>query len=145
MRKRLSGYSLTEMIAVLSITSVLAAGAIPAIEAMRHEAADIRARKDIRLLQTLSEKYYQEKCNYPQSLDTILRHARDPFTVGRKNYHYETGVLGNKPYFVIYTTGANHLREFSISDAQVVSAGDDVVGSNFPVAETADNPDTLTE
>ena len=134
MPKKLSGYTLTEMIAVLSITSIMAGAAIPAIEAMRNEAADIRARKDIRLLQTLAEKYYQEHGSYPASLNEVQRHARDPFQ-GLKNYEYETGVQGNKPFFVIYTAGANHTRDFQISETQLVNVGDDVVGSNFPVAD----------
>jgi prepilin-type N-terminal cleavage/methylation domain-containing protein len=134
MSKKLSGYTLTEMIAVLSITSIMAGAAIPAIEAMRNEAADIRARKDIRLLQTLAEQYFQKNGRYPATLAEIHRHSQDPYRSG-KNYEYEIGVVGNRPFFVIYTPGHNRAKDFQLADAQWVNLGDDVVGSNFPVAD----------
>ncbi len=138
------GFTLIELIMVLSIMSIIASMALPAYLGMREEGMYTKAQKEVTTLQAAVESYWLKNGTLPASLtDTIVNNqgrivdkvAKDPFKTDGKNYGYVTGADNyGAPYYVIYSKGAAG-GSFTVSGDCVLNKTGTVVVSNLPVLD----------
>ena len=119
------GFTLIELIIVISVISILIGIALPRFRGMREEGLIAQAKGELRTLQTAVESYYIHNGSLPSTFPDDLESATpniigttaptDPFTSG-SDYGWATS--GN--YYVIYSVGAG-------TDGSATIDGDGVV------------------
>ncbi len=85
-RRTTFGFTLIELVVVISIMSILAAIALPNFKVAVIQAKEAVLKEDLFRLRDLIDQYYADKGKYPESLETLatdgyLRQIpKDPFT-----------------------------------------------------------------
>lgn len=67
-----SGFTLLELIIVVSIVGILAAMAMPALKDVPRRASEAVLRTDLHTFRDVIDQYYADKGNYPPSLDALV-------------------------------------------------------------------------
>jgi general secretion pathway protein G len=91
-----AGFTLMELIIVMSIISILAALAVPRFTAAIKSAHEAVLREDLRVLRTAIDSYTMDKQKAPQSLDDLLNDGylrsipEDPMTHSKDSWVPDT-------------------------------------------------------
>lgn len=91
-----AGFTLMELIIVMSIISILAALAVPRFTAAIKSAHEAVLREDLRVMRTAIESYTMDKQKAPQSLDDLVQDGylrsipEDPITHGKDTWVPDT-------------------------------------------------------
>ncbi|MDR3742504.1 MAG: type II secretion system protein [Terracidiphilus sp.] len=94
--KHEAGFTLMELIIVMSIISILAALAVPRFTAAIKSAHEAVLREDLRVLRTAIDSYTMDKQKAPQSLDDLLNDGylrsipEDPITHSKDSWVPDT-------------------------------------------------------
>ena len=139
------GFTLIEMLLVLTLIAAIVGVALPSFRSMQHEGNMTRAKGDLRTLQTAVESYYIHHTpnEYPESLDDLVDEdthpkvvttlPKDPFDPG-EDYSYDI----EDNYYIIYSAGPSGESEPSVDEDGVVAEDSDVWVSNMHLAEEAE-------
>lgn len=90
--KHEAGFTLMELIIVMSIISILAALAVPRFTAAIKSAHEAVLREDLRVMRTAIDSYTMDKQKAPQSLDDLLQDGylrsipEDPMTHSKDSW-----------------------------------------------------------
>jgi len=85
-RRRASGFTLLELIVVVSMIAILAAIALPNFKVAIIQAREATLKEDLFRLRELIDQYYVDKGQYPPSLEALVESGYlrklpdDPFT-----------------------------------------------------------------
>lgn len=91
-----AGFTLMELIIVMSIISILAALAVPRFTAAIKSAHEAVLREDLRVMRTAIDSYTMDKQKSPQSLDDLIQDGylrsipEDPITHGKDTWVPDT-------------------------------------------------------
>ncbi len=145
MLRRGKGFTIIELLIVISVIAILVGIAIPRFKGIQDEANDSKAKAELRVIQTGIESYYMNQTPnaYPPTtttlIDTYLDNASplivgevlyDPFTASSE-YRYARSSNGN--YYVIASIGPDGAADITgINDSGVLQGAndDDVYASN---------------
>jgi len=113
MRQKFQGFTLIEVMVVVVILSILAAVIVPKIMDRPDTAREVKARTDIRALESALNLYKLDNFNYPsteQGIEALVpkyldRMAKDPW--GNPYLYLSPGLHGD---FDVYTLGADGLQ-----------------------------------
>ncbi|MDD5457085.1 MAG: type II secretion system protein [Candidatus Margulisbacteria bacterium] len=117
-------FTLIELLIVMTVIAILAGILIPSFRGYQSEAWLVKAEGDIGALQIAVESYFRNHDNkYPDTLEDLLTSnpryipqlPKDPFRTATNRYGYEvvTKKPGSEPYYVIYSNGPNHVKNWS--------------------------------
>jgi len=139
------GFTLIELVMVLSIMSIIAGIALPAYVSMRNEGNYTKAQKEVTFLQSSVEKYWVDNGKLPQTLDDgvlgnkiniLPKEAQDPWKTSGKNYGYSTGKASTgEDFYVIYTKALSEKPGFEVSGNCIVNKNGNIMVSNLPVVD----------
>jgi len=113
MQQKLQGFTLIEVMVVVVILSILAAVIVPKVMDRPDTAREVKAKTDIRALESALNLYKLDNFNYPsteQGLEALVpryidRLAVDPW--GNPYLYLSPGLHGD---FDVYTLGADGLQ-----------------------------------
>jgi len=113
MRQKFQGFTLIEVMVVVVILSILAAVIVPKVMDRPDTAREVKARTDLRALESALNLYKLDNFNYPsteQGLEALVpkyidRLAVDPW--GHPYLYLSPGLHGD---FDVYTLGADGLQ-----------------------------------
>ncbi len=94
--KHEAGFTLMELIIVMSIISILAALAVPRFTAAIKSAHEAVLREDLRVMRTAIDSYTMDKQKAPQSLDDLIQDGylrsipEDPITHSKDTWVPDT-------------------------------------------------------
>lgn len=94
--KHEAGFTLMELIIVMTIISILAALAVPRFTAAIKSAREAVLREDLRVLRTAIDSYTMDKQKAPQSLDDLIQDGylrsipEDPMTKSTDSWVTDT-------------------------------------------------------
>jgi general secretion pathway protein G len=71
-RKRESGFTLLELLVVMTIIGILAAIAVPALRDSPQRAREATLREDLFTLRSVIDQYHGDKGNFPPDLQTLV-------------------------------------------------------------------------
>lgn len=121
-----------EMLIVMAIVVILVGLALPNIQRMRIQGNIVKAKGDLRVLQSATENYYIHHNNaYPVALSDLASATprivntlpEDPFKTKDKfetlDYGYATSTNGS--YYVIYSVGPGGDGKAEVADNGVVT------------------------
>jgi general secretion pathway protein G len=140
------GFSLIELLIVMSVVAILVAIIIPSFRGIQQEGWITKAEKEVHTLQLAIESYYRHKNAYPTALSDLLTAQpqiintmpKDPWKTDGDNYGYEKGTMaGFGEYYVVYSKSINGNKDWQVNTGtpSLASSGDDVVLSNLPVVK----------
>jgi prepilin-type N-terminal cleavage/methylation domain-containing protein len=139
------GFTLIELVMVLSVMAVITSVALPAFLSMRQEAMYTKAQKEVQFLQAAVENYKNENGQLPDSLQKSVREvkaaifpqvAKDPWQTDGKNYGYSTGrTATGEEYYVIYTKGVAESIKYEVNGDSIINRGGNIIVSNLPVLD----------
>jgi general secretion pathway protein G len=72
-RNRRQGFTLLELLIVITIIGILATIAMPALKDMPRRAAEAVLKTDLRTMRDCISQYYGDKGHYPASLDELVK------------------------------------------------------------------------
>ena len=146
MKRNTKGFTLVELIIVISVIAILVGIALPRLRGMIDEGNTTKAAAELRALQAAVESYYiHNSKTYPAdgsaTWQTALTAATtrphligaallDPFNT---NVQYQYDRSANGQYYVIWSVGPDNGADItSVSDAGAVTGGpdDDIYVSN---------------
>lgn len=137
------GFTLIELVMVLSIISIMASMAIPSYLSMRQESMYIKAQKEVGILQAVVEDYWQKNAALPEDLDKdiftvqnriLTTKVNDPWKTDGTNYGYKTGkTASGEDYYVIYSRALAEEIDFDIDSNVIVNKSKIILVSNLPV------------
>ena len=139
-KSRGNGFTLIEMMLVIVVIAILIGVLLPNFRGTQDEAAEQRARAELRTLATAVESYYLHNSNaLPANLSALTSASPrivsavpdDPFRSGSNDYSY--GTSANGVYYVIWSYGRDRTAGITgIANAGTLSgtAGDDVFVTN---------------
>lgn len=155
--KKISGFSLVEILLILGVITILMGILFPSFRSMRQEAQQDEARWKLEVLKSAVEAYYRHHLDIPQphpdSITYGLQHTtpiiireivKDPygtFTQTSPNtFGYSQSTDSSKKYYVIWSRGVNGVSEWrwqpnpsSPTEVSVLAGSDDLAVSNLPV------------
>lgn len=137
MRKK--GFTIIELLVVISVISILIGIAIPRFKGMQDQANLTKAEAETRVLQTALESYYinQNPNAYPATSTTICASSLnsasplivdvplyDPFRTSGTEYNYIKS--SNGLYYVVFSYGIDGAADITgISDAGALTGAND--------------------
>ena len=117
--KTRTGFTLIEMMIVISVIAILIGVLLPSFRGSQDEASIQRARSELRTIATALESYYIHNSNaYPSALSSLTTATPriisvipdDPFdTTAGTDYQYATG----SGYYVVYSWGTDRAADIS--------------------------------
>lgn len=138
------GYTLVELIAVISVIGTLASIATPTFTTLALHAKNIKAGSEVRTLQTIVERYRDKQGCLPDNLD--LKSFSREINITRKNiydpYQAEKGSYGLQKIklsdgteaYVIFSKGLNGEIDFKVQNREIIEIGDDIIASDLLMA-----------
>lgn len=142
------GFTLIEILIVLTLVALLVAIGVPAYRGLQLDAKQSRSQADLKVLKLTIESYYKNndsaypdasfgKGNVPNWEATLLdtnprileQMVYDPFRVGKIEFQYST----EGDYFIIWSYGPNGISEITgITAAGEIqgTVGDDLYETN---------------
>ena len=139
------GFTLIEMLIVISVISILLSFMMLSVRGMQNEARVSRARADLRTLQVAIEAYFKNHNNngsggylpaenYQRTLLTaspriLSSNMFDPFGETFDSL-YKYDLSGNEKYYILYSLGLRSNGRASIADSG------DVTVTNKPICVT---------
>ncbi len=145
MKRNAKGFTLVELIIVISVIAILVGIALPRLRGMIDEGNTARAASELRALQAAVESYYIHNSKvYPptgSTWETLLTTVKptligsapgDPFAT-TAGTHYQYGKDTNGKYYIIWSVGPDATADVTgISTAGAVSGtpDDDIYVSN---------------
>jgi type IV pilus assembly protein PilA len=144
--KKHKGFTLVELLIVMSVVAILVAMIIPSFRGMQQEAWMTKADKEVLTLKTAIESYYRHHGSYPTNITTDLTSAQpaiitraltDPWKTNGDTYGYMTGNMpGFGDYYIVYSKSINGQKDFQDpSTPTLTQTGDDIVESNLPIVK----------
>lgn len=139
-KKRRSAFTLIEMLIVIVVISILIGVLLPGFRGAQDEAAEQRARSELRTLATAIESYYIHNSNdLPANLTALItatpriisKVPDDPFRSGSNDYGYAED--SNGVYYVIWSYGGDRAADITGMDTDGTLAGvndDDIFVTN---------------
>jgi general secretion pathway protein G len=112
------GFTLIEMMIVIVVISILVGMLLPQFRGTQDEAAEQRARAELRTLATAIESYYIHNSNaLPANLTALITATPriisavpdDPFRPGTNDYSFTTSANG--VYYAIYSYGRDRAAD----------------------------------
>jgi len=152
MKVNRNAFTLIEMMIVIVVIAILIGVLLPSFRGTQDEAAQQRARADLRTLATATESYYIHNSNtLPATLTALISATPrivsvvpdDPFRTGSTDYSYS--VSANGSYYVIYSYSLDRAVDISgiNNSGQMTESGDcteDVWVSNGVGTDASSNP-----
>ncbi len=146
--QRDAAFTLIEMVIVIAVIATLIGVLLPSFRGTQDEAAEQRARSELRTIATALESYYIHNSNVlPSALSSLTTASPriitvipdDPFN-GTTDYQYYT----TAPYYVVFSIGRDRAADISgISNSgQVTESGDcteDILVTNGTRTDTSGN------
>ena len=151
--QRVKGFTLVEIIIVMSVIAILLAAAIPAFQGMQQEGELSKVDAELQTLKTAVISYKRHNGSYPANIAAALTGAtpklinsplEDPFntdtTTTPNTYGYATGTDASfGEYFIIYSKSADGAVSTAWSGAndrvEIAAGKDDVATSNADVVK----------
>jgi len=147
--QRSKGFTLVELIIVLTVIAIILAVVLPSFRGMRQEANMSRAQQELNTLKTAVTSYFRNNNAYPANVHAALTGAspriitsilEDPFKTDASTtpntYGYVTGTDASfGEYFIVYSKGpdATAATVWNAATGQVDVGGDDIAASNAPL------------
>jgi len=134
------GFTLIEMLIVISVIAILIGVLLPSFRGTQDEAAEQRARSEMRTLATAIESYFIHNSNQlPTTLTTLITATPriisqvpdDPFRPGSNDYSYD--VDDNGVYYAVWSFGPDRATDITSVDTDGTLAGtndDDIFVTN---------------
>ena len=138
--QRRQGFTLIEMLIVIVVIAILIGVLLPSFRGAQDEAAEQRARSELRTLATAIESYYIHNSNtLPANLTVLITAAPriisvvpdDPFRAGSNDYSYAKD--SNSVYYVVWSYGRDRAADITGADTDGTLAGtndDDIFVTN---------------
>jgi type II secretion system protein G len=134
------GFTLIEMMIVIVVIAILIGVLLPNFRGTQDEAAEQRARSELRTLATAIESYYIHNTNtLPTTLTALITATPrivsavpdDPFRSGTNDYSYARDT--NAVYYVVWSYGRDRAADITGADTDGTLAGtndDDIFITN---------------
>jgi len=150
--KQAEGFTLIEIIIVMTVIAILLAAVIPAFQGMQEEGDLSKVEAELQTIKTAVISYRRHNGSYPADIagtltgsspKILVEIAEDPFTTDTSTtpdtYGYITGTDASfGDYFIIYSRGIDLSADTAWSGAndrvEIAAGGDDMVVSNAEVA-----------
>lgn len=130
---RKKAFTLIELLIVIAVISILIGIALPRFRGMQIEGNIVKAKAELRTLQTAVESYYIHNNNtYPATGSTALETAlasaipniidhvpTDPFSPTGADYAYVMGGTNSK-FYIVYSVGPGGNGSAVVTDDEVV-------------------------
>ncbi len=138
--QRVSAFTLIEMMIVIVVIAILIGTLLPSFRGTQDEAAEQRARAELRTLATAIESYYIHNNNALPATLTALTTATpriistvpdDPFRAGGTDYSYARDT--NLVYYVVWSYSRDRAADITGMDTDGTMAGandDDIFVTN---------------
>lgn len=142
---RTKGFTVIELLVVISVIAILVGIAIPRFKGMQDEANDSKARSELRVLQTAIESYYMNQTPnaYPGTTTTICAddlNSATPLIIGevlydpfRSSAEYNYILDTNGDYYVAFSYGPDGAADITGINTSGVLQGtndDDIYVTN---------------
>lgn len=120
-----AGFTLLELIVVMSIISILAALAVPRFTAAIKSAREAVLREDLRVMRTAIDSYTMDKQKPPQTLDDLIQDGylrsipKDPMTESTDSWVTDT----SDAYSSVDQTDAGGLSDVHSGSQEIGSDG----------------------
>lgn len=131
------GFTILEILVVVSVIAILIGIAIPRFKGMQDEANIIKAKAELKTIQAAMESYRNQHAAYPvTAADLTVLEGASPQIISAGMLDplsgSEYGIVTNEPYYVVYAKGVdNTAQTTAISTAGVVTtSGDDYCVTN---------------
>ena len=145
------GFTLIEMMIVIVVIAILLGVLLPNFRGTQDEAAEQRARSELRTLATAIESYYIHNSNtLPANLTALISASPriisvvpdDPFRSGSTDYSYATDANG--VYYAVYSYGRDRAVDISgiNTSGQMTESGDcteDIFATNGTKTDASSN------
>ena len=130
------GFTLVELLVVITVIAILLGITIPRFKGMQEEANRSKAKAELKTLQTAVESWYihQSPQAYPAATSTLCASSLngasplivanvlyDPFAATGTEYNYAVSPSG--AYYVIWSVGPNGTAITGIGDNGMVTGG----------------------
>ena len=150
-RRGTRGFTLIEMMIVIVVISILVGVLLPSFRGTQDEAAEQRARSELRTIATALESYYIHNNNaLPSALSSLTSVTPriisvipdDPFRSSGTDYSY--ALDSNSVYYVVYSYGRDRAADVSgiNTSGQITESGDcteDVLVTNGTRTDASNN------
>ena len=158
-RSKGKGFTLIEMMIVLVVIGILVGTLLPQFRGAQDEAAEQRARSELRTLATALESYYIHNSNaYPSALSSLITATPrivsvipdDPFRAAGTDYSYSLDTGG--VYYVVWSYASDRATDIDTASSTsgintsgkiVESSGgnctQDALATNGTRTDTSDN------
>ena len=142
---REKGFTLVELIIVITVIAILVVIALPRLRAMIDEGDTAKAAAELRALQTAMESYYiHHGSAYPATggtwesaltgaTPTLIKTALlDPFSATSPPAQYQYSKTIDGKYYAIWSVGQDNVSDvtFNTTTGIITTAGDDIYVSN---------------
>ena len=143
MKRNAKGFTLVELIIVISVIAILVGIALPRLRGMIDEGNTAKAASELRALQAAVESYYVHNSKaYPptgSTWETLLTTVKptligialaDPFSTSSAQYQYNKTTDGK--LYAVWSVGPDNTSDvsFSTSTGAITTADDDIYVSN---------------
>ena len=145
MLRREKGFTIIELLVVITVIAILVGIAIPRFKGMQDEANQSKAKAELRVLQTAIESYYMNQTPnaYPSTTTTLCAsylNSASPLFVGevlydpfRSSAEYRYYLSSNGDYYVVFSYGPDGAADITGINTSGVLQGtndDDIYATN---------------